>query len=187
MTPSRKEYLYQLSDLSENSHTADYLTTVIEKVINDIGKDRICAVVSDNAANVRNARKIIHENHPNIENVRCIAHAVNLIACDIVKEKFGDRLLKRVNILANFFRSSHQANSKLTQIIKDKEISGGGLKLYCKTRWTTASESVNSVINLESALEEMATNYDHLLTNDKIKQIIQLQDFFQICGFLHLF
>jgi hypothetical protein len=50
MTPSRKEYLYQLSDLSENSHTADYLTTVIEKVINDIGKDRICAVVSDNAA-----------------------------------------------------------------------------------------------------------------------------------------
>lgn len=178
MTPSRKEYLYQLSDLSENSHTADYLTMVIEKVINDIGKDRICAVVSDNAANVRNARKIIHENHPNIENVRCIAHAVNLIACDIVKEKFGDRLLKRVNILANFFRSSHQANSKLTQIIKDKEISGGGLKLYCKTRWTTASESVNSVINLESALEEMATNYDHLLTNDKIKQIIQLRGFF---------
>ena len=52
MTPSRKEYLYQLSDLSENSHTADYLTTVIEKVINDIGKDRICAVVSDNVANV---------------------------------------------------------------------------------------------------------------------------------------
>jgi len=52
MTPSRKEYLYQLSDLSENSHTADYLTTVIEKVINDIRKDRICAVVSDNVANV---------------------------------------------------------------------------------------------------------------------------------------
>ncbi|CAB4425826.1 unnamed protein product [Rhizophagus irregularis] len=101
MTPSRKEYLYQLSDLSENSHTAEYLVT--------------------------------------IENVRCIAHFINLIACDIVKEKF-------------------QANAKLAQIIKEKGISGGGLKLYCKTRWTTASESVNSVINLESALEEMASD-----------------------------
>ncbi|GET57735.1 ribonuclease H-like domain-containing protein [Rhizophagus irregularis DAOM 181602=DAOM 197198] len=39
MTPSRKEYLYQLSDLSENSHTAEYLVTVIEKVIEGIGED----------------------------------------------------------------------------------------------------------------------------------------------------
>ena len=134
MTPSRKEYLYQLSDLSENLHTAEYLVTVIEKVIEGIGEDRICAVVSDNAANVHNARKIIHENHPKIENVRCIAYSINLIACDIIKEKFGERLLKRVNILTTFFRSSHQANAKLAQIIKEKGISGGGLKLYCKTR-----------------------------------------------------
>ena len=52
MTPSRKEYFYQLSNLSETSHTADYLVTVIEKVIDGIGEDRICAVVSDNTANV---------------------------------------------------------------------------------------------------------------------------------------
>ena len=187
MTPSRKEYLYQLSDLSETSHTADYLVTVIEKVIDGIGEDRICAVVSDNAANVRNARKIIHENHPKIENVRCVAHSINLIACDIVKEKFGDRLLKRVNILTTFFRSSHQANSKLAHMIKEKGISGGGLKLYCKTRWTTASESVNSVINLESVLEEIALNHDHLLTNDRIKGIIQSRNFFsnlRVLGFV---
>jgi hypothetical protein len=173
MTPSRKEYLYQLSDLSEKSHTAEYLATIIEKVISDVGEDRICAVVSDNAANVRNTRKLIHENHPKIENVRCIAHSINLIACDIVKEKFGDGLLKRVNILVNFFCNSHRANAKLVQIIKERGISGGGLKLYCKTRWTTAGDSVNSVVNLESALEEMANNHDCLLTNDKIKRIIQ--------------
>ncbi|PKC12528.1 hypothetical protein RhiirA5_411700 [Rhizophagus irregularis] len=83
MTPSRKEYFYQLSDLSENSHTAEYLVTVIEK------------------------------NYPKIENVRCVAHSINLIACDIVKEKFRERLLKHVNILIIFFRSSHQANAKL--------------------------------------------------------------------------
>jgi len=94
MTPSRKEYLYQLSDLSEKSHTAEYLATIIEKVISDVGEDRICAVVSDNAANVRNTRMLIHENHPKIENVRCIAHSINLIACDIVKEKFGDAFIK---------------------------------------------------------------------------------------------
>ena len=75
--------------------------------------------------------------------MRCVAHAINLIAYDIVKEKFSDRLLRCVNTLTSFFKNSHQASSKLAQLIKERGISGGGLKLYCKTRWTTASESVN--------------------------------------------
>ena len=134
MTPSRKEYLYQLSDLSEKSHTAEYLATTIDNVIKDIEADWFLAIVSDNAANVKNAQKIIHEKYPKIENVRCVAHSINLIACDIVKKKFGDRLLWRVNTLTKFFRNSHQANSKITQLIKEQEIKSGRLKLYCKTR-----------------------------------------------------
>ncbi|HEY9399093.1 MAG TPA: DUF domain-containing protein [Nitrososphaeraceae archaeon] len=177
-TPSRKEYLYQLSDLSENSHTAVYLTEVIESIINKVGANKIAAIVLDNAANVRNARELIQEKHPNIENVRCIAHSINLIACDIIKESFGDRLLRRVNVLSNFFKSSHQAGSKLTQLIKEKKIAGGGIKSYSKTRWTTAAESIDSVINLEPVLEELVIEHHHLLTNDKIKPIIQAQNFF---------
>lgn len=163
--------------MSEERHTAEYLAKIIEDVVNGIGVDRISAIISDNASNVRNARKIIQEKFPRIENVRCVAHAINLIACDIVKEKFGDRLLRYVNILASFFKNSHQAGSKLSQLIKEKEIHGGGLKLYCKTRWTTASESVNSVINLEKALEAFITNY-HQLANEKITTIIRSRNFF---------
>src|SRR6185312_4701206 len=111
---------------------------VLKQIIDKIGVDRISAIVSDNASNVKKARQIIHNEYPKIENVRCVAHSINLIACDVVKEKFGDCLLRHINILATFFKSSHQANSKLTQLIKDKEIRGRGLKLYCKTRWTTA-------------------------------------------------
>jgi hypothetical protein len=178
MMSSRKEYLYQLSDISEQSHTAEYLSSVIEKVIVDIGVSQISAVVSDNALNVRKTRQIIHEKFPNIENVRCIAHAINLIACDIVKDNFGDRLLCRVNILNTFFKNSHQANSKLAQLIKKKGIVSGGLKLYCKTHWTTASESVNSVINLQQILEEIVADNSHLLTNNNIEKIIQSRNFF---------
>jgi hypothetical protein len=176
MTPTRKEYLYQLSDLSDHSHTAEYLSSVIEKVIVGVGVNRISAIVSDHARNVRKARELIHKKFPHIENVRCIAHAINLIACDIVKDSFGDRLLRRVNILNTFFKSSHQANSKLVQLINEKGIVGGGLKLYCKTRWTTASESVNSVINLQQILEEIAAN--NQLSNDNVVRIIQSRNFF---------
>ena len=104
-------------------------------------------------------------------------HAINLIACDIVKESFGDRLLKKVNILASFFKNSHQARARLVQLIKEYEVSGGGIKMYCKTRWTTAGESTNSIIRLESVLEEIIVKESSLL-NDKVKRILQSRNFF---------
>ncbi|GBC21028.1 ribonuclease H-like domain-containing protein [Rhizophagus irregularis DAOM 181602=DAOM 197198] len=63
-----------------------------------------------------------------------------------VNFKVNSELEKKTNLTLVFdgWTSSHQANAKLAQIIKEKGISGGGLKLYCKTCWTTASESVNS-------------------------------------------
>lgn len=177
MTPSREEYLYKLADLSENSHTGNYVAEVIGEIIEKIGPNKISAIVSDNAANVRNAREILQAKYPNIENVRCIAHAINLIACDIVKESFGDRLLRKVNILGSFFKNSYQAGAKLTQLIKENGIPGGGIKLYCKTRWTTASDSVDSIIRLEPVLEQIVTDDSNLL-NDKVKRVIQTRNFF---------
>ena len=93
-------------------------------------------------------------------------HCINLIACDIVKDNFGNYLLHRVNILTTFFKNSYQTNARLVQLINEKGIVGGGLKLYCKTHWITASESVNSVINLQQILEEIAA--DNQLTNDNV-------------------
>jgi len=177
MTPSREEYLYKLEDLSENSHTGNYLAEVIGKVIEKIGPNKISAIVSDNAANVRNARNTLQERYPNIENIRCIAHAINLIACDITKESFGDRLLRKVNILGSHFRNSHQSGARLKQLIKENNIHGGGIKLYCKTRWTTASDSVDSIIRLEPVLEQIAINDSNLL-NDRVKRVIQSRNFF---------
>lgn len=34
-------------------------------------------------------------------------------------------------------------------------ISGGGLKTYCETRWTSSYETINSVIRLQLPLEQV--------------------------------
>jgi len=51
-TLSRQEYLYELQDYSEQSHTAEFLANQIELVINRIGRKKILAIVSDNGANI---------------------------------------------------------------------------------------------------------------------------------------
>ena len=112
LTPQRKEYIFQLSDLSEDSHTGEYIAEKIEAIINRIRISKIAAIVSDNGSNVRKAREIIENKYPNIRNIRCIAHCINLMSCDVVQHQFADKLLRKVNILATFFRNNARAGKK---------------------------------------------------------------------------
>ena len=109
MTPERKEYLYQLCDFSNHSHTGDFLARQIKIVLEEVDPNRFLALVSDNSANVKLAHNQISQLYPHIFNVRCIAHAINLVAQDIVKNEFVDCLIYCCNILCTFFKTSHQA------------------------------------------------------------------------------
>jgi len=77
--------------------------------LDSVGAEHFAAIVSDNGANVKLAREIITTQYPHIFNIRCVAHAVNLVAQDILKYEWADKLIKKYNILYNFFKASHQA------------------------------------------------------------------------------
>ncbi len=64
-------------------------------------------IVSDAGANIKLARHHITEKYPHMLNVRCIAHAINLIFKDIFKTLFANRILSRCMILVKYFKSSH--------------------------------------------------------------------------------
>ena len=113
LTPTRKEYIIQLFDLSAHSYTGEFIAEKIEEIINRIGLSKFAAIVSDNGANVRKAREIIQTKYPKIKNIRCISYCVNLISCDIVQHSFANNLLKKVNTLASFFRNNAMAGKNL--------------------------------------------------------------------------
>ena len=85
LTSQRKEYVFQLSDLSEDSHIGEYIAEKIEAIINQIGISKIAAIVSNNGSNIQKAREIIENKYPNIRNIQCIAHCINLMSCDVVQ------------------------------------------------------------------------------------------------------
>jgi len=55
LTLNRKEYLYRLFDLSENSYIGEYLADQIKDVINSIKSSKFFIIVSDNAQNIKKA------------------------------------------------------------------------------------------------------------------------------------
>ena len=82
-TDSNK-YLYSLRDLSAVSHTTGIIEDEIDHVLSAIGSNKFAAIVSDNASAIANTHKHISEKYPNILNIRCIVHFVNLITKDIL-------------------------------------------------------------------------------------------------------
>nr|CAG8574529.1 240_t:CDS:2 [Entrophospora candida] len=87
LTSNGQEYLLNLMDYSEFSHTEDFLAKEIEQTLILNGIRRFSGIVTDGAGNVKVAREIVNKKYPNILNLRCITHFINLITKDII-EKF---------------------------------------------------------------------------------------------------
>lgn len=68
---------------------------------------RISAIVSDNAINIHNARAMIHEKYPYIENIHCISHCINLVINNIVNHAFAIHPLFQINTLVSTFHNLH--------------------------------------------------------------------------------
>jgi len=129
------------------------LSDIIIDIIERVGSKKFVAIVLDNASNVMAARRIVTQKYPNIININCIAHCINLISSDIVKITQVKYLVKCCNILIKFFKNSNIAGSWLKEAIDLKEIEGGNLKTYVETRWTTVYNCITSVWQLKKALQ----------------------------------
>ena len=147
--------MWCLKDLSESSHTGTFLAKELEEIIEQIGAERFSAIVSDAGANIQNARKLIAEKYPNILNVRCIAHSINLISKDICNTPFANKILTRCNTVVTFFKRSHQGGAALKKEAKCFNISGGGLKRWVNTRWHTMFDCVDSIKRYKEVLEKV--------------------------------
>jgi len=108
-TSNHHEYLWSLRNLTSERHTKELLAEEIELIIDYYGSEKFIAIVTDAGANIQAARTIITSKYKHILNVRCIAHAINLISKDICKTPFANKILKYCNTLVTYFKSSHKA------------------------------------------------------------------------------
>lgn len=128
------------------SQTADFLTSEIKSILEEIGPNNFCGLVTDHASNIRGARKNICNAFPHIFNIRCIAHTINLIATDMAKNEFVAEIISKVGKLVSFFKKSHIGNALLHEGLKSMNISGGFLVSYSKIRWGSLFDTTNSVL-----------------------------------------
>ena len=128
------------------SHTGEFLASEISEIIEKVGLDRFATIVTDNTSNCWVARKKVQEQYNHILDIRCIAHAINLIAADLAK--LGDirNLISDCGKITKFFNNSHQASAILSQGLSNMKINIEGLQTWCKTRWGSLYVTTDSIL-----------------------------------------
>lgn len=157
-TPSRREYLYQLKDYSMTSTTGNFLADEINNVLNEIDVRRFAAIVTDQGSNIRRARRLVNNKYNFILDIRCGAHAINLIASDLSETIEIKELIKKCSLIINFFHRSSMANGLLKKGLMAMNIEGGELKSYCKTRWGSLYNTVDSLVRAQPVFDWVSIN-----------------------------
>jgi hypothetical protein len=125
------------------------------QIINDIGKDKFCSIVSDHASNVVLAKELVSANYPHILSIRCIAHHINLLSNDIMKLDWSANIIVNCKKIVKFFKKSHMSGAHFQQEIIENMIKGGGLKNYVTTRWATAFDCTDSIVRCKDILKQV--------------------------------
>ena len=114
-------FFYKSIEPGENRHTAEYMAQVFDDVINELGPQKVVALVTDSAVNMMAAHNIITTRYPHIQRIRCGSNTLNLLAKDIEKLATTNDHINRCKELVKAFKYHHLPSAvlKRTQKIKD--------------------------------------------------------------------
>ena len=93
---------YKSTDTRDNRHPSLYIADELKAVINDLGPQKVFALVTDNAANMKAAWSKMEESYPHITPIGCAAHALNML-----RKKTMDTLYKRAKEMVRYAKG-HQ-------------------------------------------------------------------------------
>ena len=146
----------------------------IATVLETIGVDKFAAIITDCGGNVNLARRLIHEDYNHVLNIRCAAHAINLIASDFAESSIIKDFIPIANSIVTFFTKSHLASIHFKDGLTQLKIKGGCLKTYVKTRWATLWDLTHSIVHSRAIFDWVCNLLQFILINKKLTFIYNL-------------
>eukprot|EP01028_Stygiella_incarcerata_P012106 TRINITY_DN7280_c0_g1_i1.p1 TRINITY_DN7280_c0_g1~~TRINITY_DN7280_c0_g1_i1.p1 ORF type:complete len:693 (+),score=127.03 TRINITY_DN7280_c0_g1_i1:92-2170(+) len=162
--PGRTPYLWTAEYL-QGIKSSDSISELVDRVIADVGKSKVVAVVSDNhPATLKGIRKACEQNEGTVS-YGCAAHILNLLAQDILNAKSGIPLLRRsvesATSVAKMFRGRSILRNEYKKVQDEQKAHGKKEQklpvLPCGSRWSTTWECLNSLITSRETMQTAAT------------------------------
>ena len=152
LIPNKKPLYYGYKDTKGVSQTSKRIAEDISEVIEEIGKNKVVALVSDNASNMRGAWSIIEKNYPHIFANGCAAHVLNLLIQDFCKLGRNEEVLEKATNIVKFIKNRTALTANFRNIQKTAGKYKRFLSLPVVTRWYTQHMCFYNLVKNEDTI-----------------------------------
>lgn len=160
--PGQKPFFHSSINTSGLTQNAIAVADAICNVIEEVGADKFSCVVTDNAAVMRAAWKIIEQKYPHISAMGCAAHGVNLLIKDILDTTNFIKIIKDSEKIIKFITNHHIAKAKYDEMRKLMNVSHT-LTMAVATRWFSRFTSLNDLSSSKYVLLQLIDKHEDLL------------------------
>lgn len=149
-TPS--PVFFKTTPTGAESHTRQFIADEMSKVIEEVGEEKFLGVVTDNAANMKSAWRLLKKKYPRLNVYGCVAHGLNLLMHDISNLGYFKLVIENGKKIVKEILYSHKLGSVFREKQGGREIS---LKLPVKTRWGSHVSFLNSLLGNKTTLKKL--------------------------------
>lgn len=151
-TPS--PVFYRIIDSGTETHTGEYISKVLAECIEEVGSDKVDALISDNARNMKSAWQHLKEKYPHLITFGCLAHGLNLLIKDLFKIPSFARCSTISKDIIKIFRNK-QLPKQILQKIQLSEVGKEvSLTTSVETRWGSVILSLKSLLKNRDFLQK---------------------------------
>lgn len=152
--PGMKTVFYSSIDTSGISQDAAAVADAICSVLEKLGPQNFCCVVTDNANVMKASWDIIEEKYPHISANGCAAHAMNLLVKDILGLEDNARVVKEAESIIKFVTHHHIVKGKYEEKRKSANIPHT-LTMPVSTRWYSRFNSMRDLMASQYILSQL--------------------------------
>nr|GMD48668.1 uncharacterized protein LOC109167856 [Ipomoea batatas] len=172
-------YFLESVDVSKDTVDANKMLELFETFVNQVGKDNVVQVISDNALENVRAGKDLMEVFPSLYWTPCAAHCINLMFKDIFEIRHFSMAYKRALKLSVYIHSKTKLLNWLRKYTRKRD-----LVKYAKTRFATAfltfkrlHEQKNNLRKLFNSEEFLTSSYFKEEAGKECSRIVQMPSF----------
>ena len=142
-------YFLKAVDAMNEVKTSEYIFSILDEAIQEVGEKNVVQVVTDNASNCVGAGKLIMEKYRTIYWTPCAAHCLDLLLHDLAKFPWVNETIRRAKTVANFI-----INHRLTLSLYRKNASRELLR-PCDTRFATFYITLKRVVEEKTSIRSV--------------------------------
>lgn len=175
---SKPEPLFvEFLETKTNSHSAEYISGEMAKVIEKYGAKKFFVAIGDNENTMQASLKLLQTKFPWIVPLGCVSHWLHLFCKYIMKWRNAQKLESNTMTVVNIVKRSHVLNGEFKKKQKEKGLTTS-LKERGKTRWGSILFSLESVQKNKSVLQSIAVDDDTAMPN-AVKNLLLSEAFWK--------